>query len=339
MKTILIVNPKAGRRFFLNLHLPQVVKLLERHDVSFRVFYTRYSGHAAKLVRRYRDQVDCVTVFGGDGTIREVVKGMGDRPLPIGIIPFGTVNVLALDLGISLNPVIATTSILAGHTRRIDVGYLNDEPFLLMVSTGLDAMAVHTVDLRFKRYLGQMSYVLGMIWSALTDRARRIRITIEEKNITDRGYLAIISNSRYYAGPYTLDEDVSIDDGILNLILYKKSGILDTLRLLVNVLINRHRMMPDVSFYSGKVIRIHASRRIKMQMDGDKAPSPPARIWVRKQFLPVFVHEQEKKPEGLEAVRTVLANVFTPSPTRTPPARPASGRLSAGRTPCKPTRR
>jgi diacylglycerol kinase (ATP) len=257
-----------------------------------------------------------VTVFGGDGTIREVVKGMGARPLPIGIIPFGTVNVLALDLGISLNPVIATTSILAGHTRRIDVGYLNSEPFLLMVSTGLDAMAVHTVDLRFKRYLGQMSYVLGMIWSALTDRVRRIQITIEEQNITDRGYLAIISNSRYYAGPYTLAEEVSIDDGILNVILFKKSGILDTLGLLVNVLTNRHRMMPDVSFYSGKVIRIHASRRIKMQMDGDKAPSTPARISVRERFLPVFVHEEEKKLEGLEAVRTVLANVFSPSPTR-----------------------
>ncbi|UCF96108.1 MAG: diacylglycerol kinase family lipid kinase [Spirochaetaceae bacterium] len=316
MKTILIVNPQAGRRFFLNLHLPQVIKLLERHGVSFRVFFTRHSGHAANLVRRFRDQIDCVLVFGGDGTIREVVKGLEDRPLPIGIIPFGTVNVLALDLGISLNPIIATTSILAGHTRRIDVGYVNSEPFLLMVSTGLDAMAVHTVGLRFKRYLGQMAYVLGMIWSALTDRVRRIQISVEGQNITDRGYLAIVSNSRYYAGPYTLDEDVRIDDGILNVILFKKSGILDTLRLLINILANRHRMMPDVSFYSGKVIHIRSRGRIKMQMDGDKAPSPPARISIRERFLPVFVHGEEKRPEGLEAVKTVLANVFTPSTTK-----------------------
>ena len=76
MRTILIVNPKAGRRFLLNLHLPQVIKLLERHGVSFRVFHTRYSGHAAKLVRRFRDGIDCVLVFGGDGTVREVVQGM-----------------------------------------------------------------------------------------------------------------------------------------------------------------------------------------------------------------------------------------------------------------------
>jgi diacylglycerol kinase family enzyme len=185
-----------------------------------------------------------------------------------------------------------------------------------MVSTGLDAMAVHSVDLRFKRYLGQMAYVLGMIWSALTDRVRRIQVTIEEQNITDRGYLAIVSNSRYYAGPYTIAEEVQIDDGLLNVILFKKSGILDTLRLLVNVLANRHRMMPDVSFYTGKVIHIHSRGRVKMQMDGDKAPSAPARISVRERFLPVFVRENEKKIEGLEAVKTVLANVFTPSATK-----------------------
>jgi YegS/Rv2252/BmrU family lipid kinase len=316
MKTILIVNSKAGRRFLLNLHLPQVIKLFERHGVSFRVFYTRYSGHAAHLVQRFRDEIDFVTVFGGDGTIREVVKGMEGRPLPIGIVPFGTVNVLALDLNISLNPVIATTSILAGHTRLIDVGYVNEEPFLLMVSTGLDAMAVHSVDLRFKRYLGQMAYVLGMIWSALTDRVHKIQIFVEEKNITDGGYLAIVSNSRYYAGPYTIAEEVQIDDGLLNVILFKKSGILDTLRLLVNVLANRHRMMPDVSFYTGKVIHIRSRGRVKMQMDGDKAPSAPARISVRERFLPVFVHGNEKKIEGLEAVKTVLANVFTPSATK-----------------------
>jgi hypothetical protein len=64
-------------------------------------------------------------------------------------------------------------------------------------------------------------------------------------------------------------------------------------------------------------------------MDGDKAPSPPARISVRERFLPVFVHEEEKKPEGFEAVRTVLANVFTPSPSRPP----------ASRMPLKSTRR
>ena len=82
------------------------------------------------------------------------------------------------------------------------------------------------------------------------------------------------------------------------------------------MLANRHRMMPDVSFYSGKAFHIRARGRIKMQMDGDKAPSPPARIYLRERFLPVFVHKNEKRPEGLEAVKTVLSSVFRPAAPR-----------------------
>ncbi|MBA7622262.1 Diacylglycerol kinase [subsurface metagenome] len=137
--------------------------ILERKKVEYRIFYTRYSGHAGVIVRKNLKNMDFVTVFGGDGTIREVVKGMGDHPLPVGIIPCGTVNVLALDLGISLNPVIATVTIVEGYQRKIDIGYLNDEPFLLMVSTGIDALAVHNVDLMAKRIFGQIAYVISAL--------------------------------------------------------------------------------------------------------------------------------------------------------------------------------
>ncbi|GAH79985.1 unnamed protein product, partial [marine sediment metagenome] len=251
-------------------------------------------------------------VFGGDGTVREVVKGMGDDPLPVGIIPFGTVNVLALDLGISFNPVIATATILEGHKKKIDVGYLNDEPFLLMVSTGLDALAVHNVDLSTKRYFGQIAYVISAIWSALTDRAGKIKITMEDQNIQDRGYLVIISNSRFYGGRYKIAEEIRIDDGLLNVILFKKSSITDTFRLLLGVVTNRHRYMRDIAFYKGREIQVTSRTKVKVQMDGDKAPPTPIRVWVKKHHLPVIVPRNQQSQEGLEAVKTLLAHVFSP---------------------------
>lgn len=294
MKTIVVVNPQAGKRMFLKLYLPQVLRLLEKKGVTFKVFHTRYPGHAARIVQRHRPGLDFVTVFGGDGTVREVVKGLGEHPLPLGIIPFGTVNVLALDLGLPLNPVIAAATILEGQVRKIDVGYLNGEPFLLMVSTGLDAVAVHNVDLRAKRYFGRMAYVLSALWSVFTHRARKIQITIEDRNIRDRGYLAIISNSRYYAGPYKITDQTKIDDGLLNVILFKKRSISDTLRLLIGVLTRRHKYMRDVAFYQGKRIQVSSRSRVKMQMDGDKAPPTPASVWVKKHHLPVFVPKTPK---------------------------------------------
>jgi diacylglycerol kinase (ATP) len=289
MKTAVIVNPEAGKRFFLNLYLPQVLRLLEREGIEHRVFYTRGPGHATQLVQTHAGGLDFVTVFGGDGTIREVVKGMGPRPLPLGVIPFGTVNVLALDLGIPRNPLAAARVLAAGHTRLIDVGFLGEEPFLLMVSTGIDAMAVHNLDFRAKRYLGQMAYMFSAFWTALTDRPQRVRIRIDGGRVRDAGYLAIISNSRYYAGPYRIARDTRIDDGLLNVLLFKKSSPLDTVRLLVGLLTRRHRLMRDVAFYSGHEVRLSSRTRIKMQMDGDRAASGPATVRVKPRFLPVLV--------------------------------------------------
>jgi YegS/Rv2252/BmrU family lipid kinase len=292
MKTLVIVNPKAGKRVFLNLYLPQVLRVLKRGGVSYRVLYTRYEGHATRIVARLRHQVDVITVFGGDGTVREVVKGLGEQPLPIAIIPFGTVNVLALDLGISFNPVQAAATVVGGKKRRIDVGYMNGEPFLLMVSTGLDALTVHNVDLRTKRVVGRIAYLLSALVTVATYRARRVWIAIPNSGVRDRGYLAIVANSRYYAGPYRIADQTRIDDGLLDVVLFKRRSVAAMLRLLAGILFNRTRFLRDVAYYRCTEVVLSSRLRQKMQMDGDKAPSTPARVWVRKRHLSVLVPRQ-----------------------------------------------
>jgi YegS/Rv2252/BmrU family lipid kinase len=297
MKTLVIVNPKAGRRVFLNLYLPQVLRVLKRGGVSYRVLYTRYEGHATRIVARLRRQVDVITVFGGDGTVREVVKGLEGEPLPIAIIPFGTVNVLALDLGLSFNPLQAAATVASGKKRRIDVGYMNGEPFLLMVSTGLDALTVHNVDLRTKRVIGRIAYLVSAIVTVATYRARRVWVHIPETGLRDRGYLAIVANSRYYAGPYRIADQTRIDDGLLDVVLFKRRSVAAMLRLLAGILFNRTRFLRDVAYYRCTEVELSSRRHQKMQMDGDKAPSTPARVWVKKRHLSVLV--PRKRGAGL----------------------------------------
>ena len=294
MKTIVIVNPKAGKRVFLNLYLPQVLRILKRGGISYHVLYTRYEGHATRIVARLRGGLDFVTVFGGDGTVREVVKGLGENPLPIGIIPFGTVNVLAMDLGISFNPILAAAAIVGGKKRRIDVGYMNGEPFLLMVSTGLHALAVHNVDLRTKRVIGRIAYVIAALVTVTTSRSRRVWVSIPETGVRDRGYLAIVANSRFYAGPYRVADQTRIDDGLLDVVVFKRRSVAATLRLMAGMLFNRTRFLRDVAYYRCTEVELASRRRQKMQMDGDKAPPTPARVWVRKRQLAVLVPRLRK---------------------------------------------
>jgi len=309
-----IVNPRAGKRVFLNLYLPQVLRVLKRGGVSYRVLQTRYEGHATRIVARLRRKLDFITVFGGDGTVREVVKGLEGEPLPIGIIPFGTVNVLALDLGIPFNPIQAAAAVVGGRKRRIDVGYMNGEPFLLMVSTGLHALAVHNVDLRTKRVIGRIAYVLSAVAALLTYRARRVRILIPESGVQDRGYLAIVANSRFYAGPYRIADQTRIDDGLLDVVLFKRRSVAAMLRLLAGMLFNRTRFLRDVAYYRCTEVELNSRRRQKMQMDGDKAPSTPARVWVKKRHVSVLVPRRTPAHSPTILTRTRLRRLPSNSP-------------------------
>jgi diacylglycerol kinase family enzyme len=166
-RALVLVNPKAGRRLILRLFLPAILDTFRRGGLSCTVKFTRYAGHGTVLVRRFRRQVDCVVVMGGDGTIDEAVRGMDHRVLPLGILPFGTANVLAADLGVPLNPLLAARTITEGALRTVDVGFVNDLPFVLMVSVGLDAFTVHNLNLEAKHYLGKLAYGIAAFWSLL----------------------------------------------------------------------------------------------------------------------------------------------------------------------------
>lgn len=289
LKTIIIINPKAGKRIFLQLFLPQVLHVFKKKGIEAQVVYTRYQGHASKLVQRFGRSVDFITVFGGDGTIREVLQGMENTMIPLGIIPFGTVNVLALDLGIPFNPLLAANVIAEGRKKLIDVGRINGKPFILMVSTGIDAFAVHNLDLRLKRVLGKVAYGLTALWSAITYKVRKVNIYLPRERISDSGYMAVVSNSRFYGGRLNLDEDTRIDDGLLNVILFKKPSVLEIFRIFIELLSRQRKKLPDVVIYETSEVCLTAKKGLYMQTDGDKESFTRAHITIQKRVFPVFI--------------------------------------------------
>ncbi|MEM4396967.1 MAG: diacylglycerol kinase family lipid kinase [Candidatus Woesearchaeota archaeon] len=290
--TCIVVNTKAGKKIFLTLYMPLVLAVFDEHNIKYTIEYTRSEGHAADIARNYKDKVDFFTVFGGDGTIKDVVSGMFDNPKPIGIIPFGTVNVLALDLGIPFDPIGAAHTIVQGIKKNIDVGVINQQPFILMASIGIDAEAVHNINLNFKKIFGKIAYITSAIKSLFIYRPQRLTVKILDKQIVDNGYIAIVSNSRFYGGRYTIDEDTKIDDGLLNVFLFKRGSIFDTFRLFMGVLTKTHSQMKDIEFYTTSKLLIYSKKKAKVQVDGDIACFPPLDISIKPSFLPVFVAEE-----------------------------------------------
>ncbi len=290
--TCVIVNPKAGKKLFLKLYLPLVLAVFDEHNITYDVEFTKSNDCATRITKDYINQVDFFTIFGGDGTIKEVVAGIMEKPKPIGIIPFGTVNVLALDLGIPFDPIGAATTIVYGIKKNIDIGLINQQPFILMASIGIDAEAVHNLNLNVKRILGKIAYVISAIKSLFIYRPQRLTVKLLDRQIVDNGYIAIISNSRFYAGKFTIDDTTMIDDGLLNVFLFKKNSLLQTFKLFMGVLTKTHMEMKDISFYKSSKILIFSKKKVKVQVDGDIACYPPLDISIKPAFLEVFIPEK-----------------------------------------------
>lgn len=285
---LIVVNPKAGRRLIREVVLPQVLAVFADHGLETKLARTRYPGHATKLVRERMCELGLVVVVGGDGTVDEVVAAIDGTDIPVGIIPLGTANVLSLDLGIPQNPFEAARTIVDGHTRKVDIGYINGRPFVLMASAGFDAFTVHATEPRIKVIVGKLAYVFSALWAAVSYRWKRLIVEVPERGIRDTGYLAIASNSRFYGGRLNFDPAIRIDDGRLDLLLFKKASILDVFRTLM-ALLTRSRLRPaEIAVYRGGRFILYSKSRMYIQVDGDKAPDHEADIRIGRSRLTVF---------------------------------------------------
>ncbi|NCN05632.1 MAG: diacylglycerol kinase family lipid kinase [Spirochaetales bacterium] len=303
-----IINPKAGPP----KDLRRIQALLENRcalaGVNLVVEKTHYRGHATALVQRYGQSVARVIGVGGDGTLREIVAGLVPG-IPLALVPLGTVNVLAKDLGIPEDPPHSIDLALNGVVRYIDVAYLRDEPFLLMASAGIDALTVHNLHGPAKRLFGQFAYVLSSLRTAAIRKPERYKVGIylngQSTVLWEKGYLVLVSNARYYAGRHTIIPGAGLETGKLHVMVYRKPGAIDTLQLIFNILAHQQLHLKDVGFYEADEVTIEGRKKPpRMQYDGDKAPRGPVRITLRPGQLPVLV------PENQTREKTSLENIL-----------------------------
>ena len=158
MRSMLIVNPTSGP-WDMRREIPAVLAHLVDHDWQTALHYTERSGEATDLARTARDQgLDAVFVVGGDGTINEVVNGLAESPVALGVLPGGTGNVWAKELGLPTRsplhrlPLLdSVEALVVGSTRRIDLGKANGRYFLQWAGLGLDAEVTYAMEPRTRR--------------------------------------------------------------------------------------------------------------------------------------------------------------------------------------------
>ena len=227
-----------------------------------------------------------VVAAGGDGTINEVVNGLAGSEVALGILPVGTMNVFAAELGIPGNLEKAWEIIQAGHTRRVDLVRANDQYCVQLAGVGLDAQVVQATSRSFKKNFGPLSYVI----SAAQIAARTPpKLVIEHDDMRREGSFVLIGNGRYYGGPVAFFKDARIDDGKLDVLIFKNLGYLDIVRYLGTVLMGNHTDLDDVEYIQTERVTVSSDEEVPVEVDGEVTTKLPVTFRISSKTLKVVV--------------------------------------------------
>ncbi len=295
MRTCVIFNPTAkgnkARRF------RQYLDELARQSV---LKLTRGPGDARPLAAEaVREGYEVVVAAGGDGTINEVVNGIADCPeglerARLGVLPLGTVNVFARELGIPQGCGLAWKVIQQARTTSIDLPRVEFEQagsaacrrFVQLAGAGLDARAIELVRWRLKKWIGPLAYVVAGL-QALAGAPARITATSGTRNVT--GALVLIGNGRLYGGRYRVFPNADLRDGRLEVCVFPKVNWL-TLAWCGPALLAAGRLPKAVATrFQADSLTLSSPAPAPFELDGDLAGHLPARFGFEPSPLRVLV--------------------------------------------------
>lgn len=285
-RLLVIHNPAAG--WLKTRRLDRVTAALKAMGCIVEVRRTAGRGDAERMAREARlGPWDCLVVAGGDGTINEAVNGLsgngpGDAP-PLAIVPMGTANVLAAEIGLSADPLAIARTIALGPARRVALGTVGDRRFVMMAGIGFDADVVRHVDPRWKRRLGKLAYVMAMAGLLRRFRKQELKVTADGREY--RAGSAVLANGRRYGGKFVCAPAASLDRPDLALCLFRADSRLSILRYAAALALGRLHRLRDVTMINARDALVEGIDGAPVQADGDLLGRLPARIAVVPEAL------------------------------------------------------
>lgn len=223
--------------------------------------------------------IDAVLAAGGDGTIRQVAIAAGPRGLPVGIVPLGTGNVMAHEIGLPRAPDRLAAVLMEGELARIRGGIANGEPFFLWAGAGFDGRVIGALDLGWKRLVGRLAYGRAMA-RALRAGPDNLEVTIDGRRY--RAAWVIVSNASKYGGGFSLTRRTRLTEPGLVTLLFRASSrpaLLGALAALaVGALPRLETAGSLVDAHAGVRIRIDSLAPALVQIDGDPFGHTPLEV-------------------------------------------------------------
>jgi diacylglycerol kinase (ATP) len=229
---------------------------------------------------------DHIIAAGGDGTVNGVINGIGIADVLLSVLPLGTMNVFAYELGIRSSQLKKCWELIQlGRPRTLDLALANQNYFVQLAGVGLDAMTVQATDLQMRKTIGPVSYLLSAA-KVIGRPAPTLRLEFED-NSESTGCFVLIGNGRFYGGPFSLFQEARNDDGLLDLLIFKHQSYLDIFRYLQGVLIGHHTDLPDIEYRQVRSARVVSEQPVPLELDGDVSDYTPIHFQIAPKKLRV----------------------------------------------------
>lgn len=316
MKAILIINPMSGKtkrkmppilkwtfkklgRRLRNISKPEttvqeiireVRKRCDKENIKLDIELTKYPKHAMELAKNAKNKYDLVIVAGGDGTVNEVINGISNSNTTLAIIPFGSTNVLAMELGIPFNVKKASELIAIGKKIKMDLGYAKTKQesryFSMMLGVGFVPSLIKKISPKFKRKWGRLAYPLAGIKNIFRYKWHNIHV---KHKIHSIGYFIVISNSKYYGGEYQIADKASTTDGFLDLIVINRKNWWKIVKILFSLASGKTNKFLRGEYHQTKEAHIYSGHKMLVHVDGELIGTVPVEVNIAPKALKVMV--------------------------------------------------
>lgn len=295
MRTCVIFNPAArgGKARHFHRHLDDIAS-------QGALKATTLPGDARRLATEaVADGFELIVAAGGDGTVNEVLNGIGDASdgfarVRFGVLPLGTVNVFAREIGLPLRIERAWETLQRGRETRLDLprvefsakGARQRQYFIQLAGAGLDARAIELVSWPLKKKFGPLAYIIAGI-KASRGRLPQITAHIDGQSVT--GELILVGNGRYYGGPFEFFPQADLRDGLLDICVLPRANGLTLLRCLPGLLVRRRPPARAVQRFRASTFELTSDASGAFELDGEWAGNLPVTFSVGREQLRVVV--------------------------------------------------
>ena len=286
-KAMLIINPTSGGEKALDYKEKLENKAKEYFEYVETKITEKAKDATAFADEASKENYEAVIVFGGDGTVNEVISGIAERDyIPkLGIIPGGTGNLITKLLEISQDIDEAIDQLDFNKTNAIDIGKANKSYFGYIFSVGSLPEAIHNVEIEDKTKYGVLAHAINTIKSVIKDEVFNIKIETENGSYEGEASQVLVLLSNYYADKKIFEEN---KDGYANILILKNASIISKISLIPDLLKGDIVENDNIEYIKAKDITISSDTKLESDIDGDQSDDLPVKITVLGNHIEIY---------------------------------------------------